>query len=60
MREFHQLAKFLAFAMNAGMVLGVHLSDTEATQSPYLMPIALATGIVSIIALATSTAKEAN
>lgn len=56
MREFHQLAKFLAVVMNLGMVLGVHLSDTEATQSPYLMPIALATGIISLIALATAKA----
>lgn len=56
MREFHQLAKFLAFTMNAGLILGLHLSDGE--QSPHLTAIALATAIVSTIALATAKAGK--
>lgn len=58
MREFHQLAKVLAVALNIGMALGVYLDALEPTKSPYLTPIAIATAVVSLIALATAKAGK--
>jgi len=49
MRELRQLATVLAFTLNLGLFLGLYLSDGE--QSPHLTAIALATALVSLIAL---------